>query len=236
MEKPREALIAYDGLPVSAGSAHRLSANPVAVWAALSTFLQRCTDRESPETMHVRLYESNRQSSSLWQDQRSLLSEQFGTPHRRARVGTAKETIVETSWRLAAADLPRTLDWLSEQRSRPPSIVGAPLLVDALASFKLCAPDSGAVLPFQDPALYHHQKYPGGMLPLGISQFYVRLSETSTCSLILSLPFEDVSDDLKRIVAGLQAHLPFTLSANHWKRWKLHAAQGRYYPRKVAVL
>jgi hypothetical protein len=141
----------------------------------------------------------------------------------------------ETSWGLSQEQLPQAISWLSEQQPAPLPSTGPPFVIGVETRFRLKDPRSGAVLPFQGPEHYGHQEY-GHQLPFGVSVLYARLSVKSTCSLLLCLPFGEVSDELQQYVATLQQRLPFKLSAKHWSRWQLNAAQTRYYSRKVSVV
>jgi hypothetical protein len=103
------------------------------------------------------------------------------------------------------------------------------------ATFKLRDPRSDELLSFQGREYYGDQEY-GFRMPLGLSRLYSRLSEPSTWSLFLSLPFTEVSEDLLHYVATLQKYLPFKFSPKHWTRWQLNAKGTRYYSRKVRVV
>src|SRR5262249_54412989 len=95
-----------------------------------------------------------------------------------------------------------------------------PFVVAVLFNFRLVRPETSIVLPSQDAESY------GGFSPnpgqlLGRSQLYARISDHSTVALFLNFPFEELSDSFLAAAAYVQAHLPFLLSPNHWKQWRL---------------
>jgi hypothetical protein len=75
----------------------------------------------------------------------------------------------------------------------------------------------------------------GHQLPLGTSVLYLRLSERSTCSIVLSLPFVEDSAEFHGYRRLLQQSLPFKLAPRRWSRWQLNKAGTRYYSRKVPL-
>jgi hypothetical protein len=107
-----------------------------------------------------------------------------------------------------------------------------PFTVAAAYKFHLLRPQSRAVLSWQDAAFYGNFSAVPGQL-LGESQLYARISGRSSVSLFLSFPFEDVSEDLLKTAAFDQSHLPFALSPNHWKQWRLTRNGKGYLGRRL---
>jgi hypothetical protein len=71
---------------------------------------------------------------------------------------------------------------------------------------------------------------------LGQSFVYARISETTTAHLFLSLPYEDVGSDSRRLASQIQTHFPARLSSSHWKIWRLAKDGQRYVGRKISGL
>jgi len=137
------------------------------------------------------------------------------------------------SWGIEAEAVPSAVDWLRDQ-APPSGARGDWLNVEVDARFMLKDPESGAVLPFQGSEHYGEHDWSGGWGEiLGLSRMRLRVSERSTCALVLSLPFEDAGLDLGSYVASLQHLVPFRLSDKHWNRWQLNKSGTRYYSRKI---
>jgi hypothetical protein len=230
----RSAIIVYDGLPISSGGAHHIAIrNMVTVWAQLSEFLRECAI--SVEYRKVELwFESGPSAPDSSEDTRLSATRLFGLPERRPLVSSSDGVrIYFSSWRLTYADIPRALDWLSEQDNPLDDYGMATTGLGMEIFFKLVDPHSGQALPFQGAEHYGHQN--GFRSPLGISWVNPRLSSKSTCGIELSLPYEEVTDELRETIAYFQKYLPFKLSRKHWSRWQLNKAGTRYYARKISV-
>jgi hypothetical protein len=107
------------------------------------------------------------------------------------------------------------------------------MVLNLVAEFRLTDPQTGSVLPHQDRMDYLHFEVEH-RLYLGTSTLYARFSSVSTVSLFFSLPYEEVGPALRDHVRFLQSNLPFTLSANHWKRWHINKAGTRYVGRRIS--
>ncbi len=228
----RSAIIVYDGLPISSGGAHHITnRNPLVVWAKLSEFLRVCTTKINYQ--YVELWFKDGPAAPLAKNKTRLsASRYFGHPKRRPLISGAKGTLINiNTWNLTSTDIPRALDWLSQQENPLDDYGMATTGLGMLIFFKLVDPRSGIELPFQGGEHYSHQN--GFRSPLGISSINPRLASKSTCGIELSLPYEDVNEELNEIIAAYQKFLPFKLSLKHWSRFKVNKAGTHYYARKI---
>jgi hypothetical protein len=90
-------------------------------------------------------------------------------------------------------------------------------------------------LPYQDKDDYLGYEA-GYKLYLGQSLVYARISETTTAHLFLSLPFENDTDDARRLAAEIESRFPCRLSSKHWKMWRLTKNGRSYVGRKIPGL
>ena len=224
----RRSVITYDGLPVSSGGAHKLKMRgPRAAWSATETFLKNCTDYNSPSSLFVELLEEKKISDSFSKSFKRRFSKQFGTPRTR-KLGHA----TGLQWDVSKEMLTNLVDLL--ETSQPfPEYPLCPLTINLSADFRLVNPKTRSVLAHQDRAEYLNFEA-GYHLFLGLSTLYAILSSKSTVSVFFSLPYEDVTKELRGFVQFLQEHLPFRFSAKHWKIWKVNQAGTGYVGRKIS--
>lgn len=249
----RRAALFYDGLPVSSGGAHTLrERDPRAAWAKLEAFLEACCQVEKRSTW-LQLYERIdlpvrpkglagllRRGRAPVPDSsaepfRKAASAAFGHPNRiDAKISAATFRINQWEWRLEQSRMGDAMRILVENPVPDVEELPAALLC-VKTRFLLKDPATGEVLPWQDPACYGNTPSPVSGVPLGESGWYVRLGPRTTCSLCLSLPFEEAGEEAVALAGRLQEHLPFKLSPHHWTRWQFNKAGTGYYARKVVV-
>jgi hypothetical protein len=227
-------VITYDGLPVSAGGAHRIrSKDRIATWAALEQCLTAFTTYIEPNAVGLLLAEGERVDQRFGERARHASTAIFGGARRRVVVtGVVEEH--EYRWLLAPADVGPALSLMRELEPFPAHWRDAPLTLQIEATFQLRDPDSGAVFPGQDASRYDQDAT--WQRPLGASQISVRMSTSSACNIFLSLPFAEVTPAVSAYASRLSGALPFRLSPKHWLRWQLNASGTRYYSRRVSVL
>jgi len=230
MSQARDALIVYEGLPLADGGAHELGKrDPVAVWRRLAVFLEMFTIvDESAAT--VSLQEMGWRSTSATRRVRAALSADFG-PSRRSAVGWGDGRLRDYHWTADPERVEETLRRLLRVE-RLPDVYRTPALALAYeARFRLCDLATGGPFPHQGGRFYGGQDLDGrGLVGLGESRLFTRLSRRPTCNLVLSFPFRDVTDELLEYVAEVQRRLPFELSAEHWTRWWLDEERTAYVP------
>jgi len=236
MSQARDAVIVYEGLPLMDGGAHELGRrDPLVVWRRLEAFLRDCTVVDGSSAT-VSLQEMGWLPTRESRRVRAGLSETFGRP-RRSAVGLGPGRLRESQWPSDPARVEETLRRLSRVE-RLPDVYRTPALALAFeARFRLLDPGNGAPFPHQGGRFYGDQDLDGrGLMALGDSRLFARLSRLPTCNLVLSLPFRDVTDDLLDYVAELQRRLPFELSPDHWTRWWLNEERTAYVPTDLAGL
>ncbi|MBM3146554.1 MAG: hypothetical protein FJ000_01520, partial [Actinobacteria bacterium] len=237
MPRSLEALIVYEGLPVADGGAHELGRrDPVSVWRRLDTFLRDCAAVDE-HSATVSLQESvtwlsSRESRAV----RRELSARFGRPHR-AGAGWGAGHVRDHFWGADPDDVEATLLWLSGL-PRLPDVCGSPaVFLGYEARFRLVDLESGRPLPHQGGRFYGEQDLDGlGLLALGESRLFARLSERPSCNLVLSLPFPGADDEARGYVAELQRRLPFALSVDDFTQWRRNDARTGYTATPVQVL
>ena len=254
MPSARQALIIYDGLPKSAGGAHRLKKqDPLTAWESFSPFFRDCCT-DAAQNCAIELYHAGAPSGGLVKTMASLFgidrpavdrqidtvrdaaTALFGHP-RHKRIFSGAPSLHLNSWQLSHGQLTSAMEWITRQDPTP-DIYGASGLVLSIESrFRLRDPRTGEALPFQGACCYGNQDLDGyGVVALGESRMLLRLATKPTCSVVLSLPFEDISTELSEYVHQIQMRLPFGMSSKHWTRWQLNRSRTGYYPQKVCLL
>lgn len=195
--------VTYDGLPLSAGSSHGLGRMSVrAAHEKVLTFLDRCTEPLEPLDYCFRIHDvpGMRGNRQLQKE----VARQFFDGHTR--------------YPFPPEEADRALDFLEAQLPQPTNEWGmAPLWLWLVTRVRLRDPDTGMVLPGQDPERFGLSQADGGIL-LGTSRVQLILDNSARMSVGFSFP--DLEDaQLRDLVPRLQEHLPFTLSKKHWKRW-----------------
>jgi len=242
MPQALDGLIVYEGLPLMDGGAHELGrSDPVKVWRRLAVFIEECTSVVDSSAT-VALQEMGWTSTAASRAVRARLSQRFGRPHR-AGSGWGPGRLRDYFWGADPDRVEQTLVWL-KGLDRLPDVYRSPaVFLGFEAQFRLLdlaadVPPAGREpLAGQGGESYGLQDLDGrGLMALGESRLYARLSEQPTCNLVLSLPFTDVSDELRAYVVELQRRLPFSLSPDHWTRWRLDEARAGYRSSGVRVL
>ncbi|HXH51233.1 MAG TPA: hypothetical protein VNM47_17980 [Terriglobia bacterium] len=215
----RPSIITYDGLPLSSGGAHALrTRSPLAALAQVRNFISSCTDCVQPQKASVEVVTGANVPAEFSDPLMERLTADLRAPGNRRSYGRGNTAHF---WPVAAPQIDALVE-LIEQVSPLPAMPYRlqPITVAAVFKFHLLDAHSRAVLPWQGGAFYGNCSAVPGQL-LGESQLYARISGRSTVSLFLSFPFEDVSEDLLTTAGFVRTHLPFPLSPNHWKRWRL---------------
>jgi hypothetical protein len=228
------SIITYDGLPLSSGGAHTLrTRSPLAALAQVRHFISSCTDCVQPQKASVDVVTGANVPAEFSDPLMERLTAELRAPDNRRSYGPGNTAHF---WPVAATQID-ALVTLIEQVSPLPVMPYRlqPITVAAVFKFHLLDAHSRAVLPWQGGAFYGNFSALPGQL-LGESQLYARFSGRSTVSLFLSFPFEDLSEDLLKTAAFVQDHLPFALSPNHWKLWRLTKNGNGYLGRRLPPL
>jgi hypothetical protein len=226
----RPALITYEGLPLSSGGAHRLRTKGfVNAWRIIEHFLKERTDFARPEEIVIELLEGASLPDEFVTPLKQRFTLEFPVVRSRA-VGEA----VGRQWSVGRERLPALLQELEAVQPLPDFFV-QPLAVDVALKFRLVDRSTRKPLPFQNPSDYLHQDAgcAGHQLSLGSSVASARISTRSTLFVFLSLPFAEVSAELRDYVEFLGSAAPFTFSEKHWKVWTLNREGSGYVGRRI---
>lgn len=200
-------VVTYDGLPAASGGAHGLRARrPEAALAQVRAFLDACTVADRDPVWSLVVSADGDGSADLAETARAAL----GGPRERTRTGS--------TWGVAADAVPRALDLVAAAGPDARTRYGHPLAtLTCTVPVRLLDPATGAPsagVTSEDCGGFAVDGY--GRL-LGASGVRATVgTSASSLSLWLNLPADD------RLVPGarhVQEHLPFRLSAKHWRRW-----------------
>ena len=228
----RSSIITYDGLPISSGGAHGLrTRSPKVALEQVRDFLRICTDNSIPSDVFVEVILNRRFQKEFTVPLAERLTAKLGTPIRRH----AGAEDIAHRWKLTADQLDEHVGLIEQACPLPKHPFKIqPFVVAALFKFRLVSQETKVALPSQDAACYgNFSPHPGQLM--GESQLYARISERSTVSLFLNFPFEDPSEIFLAAAACVQANLPFLLSPNHWKQWRLTKRGSKYSGRRIRV-
>ena len=228
---PQLAAITYEGLPLASGSAHKLRTRGFVEGVnALQSFASAVSLDPIPKDLLLEVVEGDGIPKEFTD---ALRSEFDGRFIRRPSRGLGAYT--GHQWEINASNLNPIVEQLERLRPIPQAgYAGEGVVVHA--TWNLVLVDSERrPLPHQNKEDYLGFEV-GYQVYLGQSLVYARISETTTAHLFLSLPFEDVTDDARRLVGEIEKHFPCRLSSKHWKLWKLTKNGERYVGRKIPGL
>lgn len=209
------AAVTYVGLPISSGGAHSLGRmSRRAAYEQTMTFLRTCTEPVSNMEYRFRLNEKTAvglpSDPMLW----LKVKARFGP----GAIGTDRVS--------------DALDFLDEIEPQPESYGVTPIWFWATTRFRILDPATGMPFPGQDPKSFGGTEYEW-QIPLGSSDLRLILHNRAALGVDLCIPNAD-RDVLRRVVPWLQEHLPFKLSAKHWRAWN-RTRSGSFRARKLAV-
>jgi len=228
---PRLAAITYEGLPLASGGAHTFRTRGfVAAFTALQSFVSAVSVDAVPEELLVEVLEGDGVPKEFSESLSSEFDSNFmRRPSRKIGAYTGHQ------WEVSATSVNRIIDQFEKLRPIPQAgYAGGAALVHATWNLVLADKD-GKPLPHQDKDDYLGYEV-GYKLHLGRSLVYGRISETTTAHLFLTLPFEDVTDDARRLAAEIASRFPCRLSSKHWKMWRLTKNGRSYVGRKIPGL
>jgi hypothetical protein len=227
---PLEALVTYDGLPVSSGGGHSLRTRSAGnAFSQVMQFFASCTEPSQPVRFSVESITGDDIPTGFSAPLLRELTQRYGAATVRSLGGDRSH-----SWVVGEGDVASLLSMIESLSPLPVHPYKLqPISLNALSFFKLTSPNGGAPYPFQEAACCLNFQ-PGFGQQLGVSQAYARISERSTLSLFLNFPFPIDSDELTLAVDAVQESLPFQLSKAHWKQWTLTKRGDKYLGRKVS--
>lgn len=96
-----------------------------------------------------------------------------------------------------------------------------------LWNFSFIDPKTNQILPNQE-------KIPELDFRIKNSRIYLRISNKSSISVWLALPFEKLGKFEVEYINELKCHLPFKPSEKHWRIWK-KSEKGNWIPNKIEI-
>jgi hypothetical protein len=205
-----QEVVTYDGLPASAGGAHSLrTKNPRTAYASVQAFLDAAVQTIGAPEVSFQLWAGG--PPDVAGRFESFAAARLGGPQSRQRT--------HTQWRVRSDDVDATLDALSGADSGAVTGHGHPLASLVWnASVALVDPATGSPYEGIDAASFGGFAVDGYGRLLGASGVRASFGTTaSSLSLWLGFPADDRLHDA---AAHVQKHLPFRLSAKHWRRWR----------------
>ncbi|MFT4082336.1 MAG: hypothetical protein QM638_07095 [Nocardioides sp.] len=225
-QAPAAEVVTYDGLPASAGGAHSLrTKRPDAAWGRVREFLDACT---RPTAGPVLAFQ-------VWSGGPAAAAERVASAATERLGGARTRASTHTEWGVRADDADAVTDVLAILAAAGPGAVtkhGNPLAsLVVTADVRLIDPATGA--PDEDitPDAFGRFCVDGYGRMLGASGVRATIGTTaSSLSLWLAFPGDD---RLPGAAAHVQEHLPFRLSAKHWRRWRRTRDGGGYRSAKI---
>lgn len=205
-----QEVVTYDGLPASAGGAHSLrTKNPRLAYESVQAFLDAAVLTVGAPEMSFQLWAGG--PPDVADRFESFAAAHLGGPQSRQRT--------LTQWRVRSDGVEATLEALSSADSRAVTAHGHPLAsLVWTAQVALVEPATGRPYEGVDADAFGRFAADGYGRLLGSSGVRAMFGTTaSSCSLWLGFPADDRLHDA---AAHVQRHLPFRLSAKHWRRWR----------------
>ena len=228
---PRLAAITYEGLPLASGGAHKLRTRGfVAAFNALQSFASAVSLDAIPKDLLVEVVTGD----GVPKEFTDSLSSEFDANFMR-RPDRIIGAYTGHQWEINAPSLNQIVDQFEKLRPVPHAGFAADALVVHATWNLVLADKERKPLPHQDKDNYMRYEV-GYELCLGESLVYARISETTTANLFLTLPFENVTDDARRLAAEIESQFPCRLSSKHWKMWRLTKNGRSYVGRKIPGL
>lgn len=202
-------VVTYDGLPAAAGGAHSLrTKKPDVAWAKVQEFVAAC----------AQLTATPRLTFEVWSGGPANVTERF-TAYASEHLGGARSRArTHTEWAVGTAAVEATLEVLADAGPDAVTQYGQPIasLVWS-ADVLLIAPVTGVPYEGIGPDDFGSFAVDGYGRVLGASGVRATIGTTgSSLSLWINLPGDD---RLSAAASHVQDHLPFRMSAKHWRRW-----------------
>ncbi|PRA78822.1 hypothetical protein [Microbacterium sp. MYb66] len=205
-----QEVVTYDGLPTSAGGAHSLrTKNPRTAYETVQAFLDAAGVTIGAPEMSFQLWAGGPPDETDRVE--AFAAAHLGGPQSRQRT--------HTQWRVRSDDVDAALDALNGAGSGAVTTHGHPLASLVWnAQVALVDPATGSPYEGIDAGAFGGFAVDGYGRLLGASGVRAVFGTTaSSLSLWLGFPADDRLHDA---AAHVQKHLPFRLSAKHWRRWR----------------
>ncbi|CAM2847431.1 hypothetical protein RHDE110596_03865 [Prescottella defluvii] len=203
-------VVTYDGLPASAGGAHSLrTKRPDQAFRRVQGFLETCAEPVSSVSWSFRIAAGGPPAST--EQLVAVATECFGGPRHRART--------HTEWNVPPAAVDRAVAVLVTTGPGAVTTHGHSLAaLTCSAQVRLVDPAGSAAYPDITPDAFGRFVVDGYGRLLGASGLRATLGTAeSSMSLWLNFPADERLSPGARHV---QDHLPFRLSAKHWRLWR----------------
>ncbi|NBE83407.1 hypothetical protein [Micromonospora rubida] len=216
-------VVTYDGLPGSAGGAHSLrTKHPGEACQRLQSFVNACTEPVSSPSWAFEIRAGGPPAST--EQLVALATERFGGPRHRAQT--------HTGWNVRPESVQHALDALITVGPDAVTTHGRSLAALTYNTpVRLIDPAARAPYPDITPDAFGRFAVDGYGRLLGDSGIRATLGTgASSLSLWLNLPAD------QRLAPGalhLQGHLPFRLSAKHWRLWRPTRSGDSYRATKI---
>ncbi|MCR1783166.1 hypothetical protein KVF89_11535 [Nocardioides carbamazepini] len=214
----------YDGLPASAGGAHSLrTRNPRTAYETVQAFLDAAVLTVGAPELSFRLWAGG--PPDIADRFEAFAAGHLGGPQSRQRT--------HTQWRVRPENVDAALDAFSGADSRAVTAHGHPL-ASLVWNAQVALVDPVVRTPYEglDAGAFGRFAVDGYGRLLGASGVRATFGTTaSSLSLWLAFPADD---RLKDAAAHVQNHLPFRLSAKHWRRWRAMKDGQSYRATKIA--
>jgi len=220
-----DAFISYDGLPIKSGGAHSLGNKSIdKIYSEATAFIHTFTNSDNPKAINITFYTSQNRSYKtlpiLWD-----LTKCLGIPSYNSwDLGTVKQRLF--TWKLKISEIQKGFQILEKYMDLPDNPYG-PVVLSMFWKFHFIDKGTKKVLPDQDkiPEIDFRQEN---------SQLYLRLGQRSTVSVWFAFPFSSYDRYASDYINSLAEYLPFKLSKNHWRIWKL-SKNGNWIPNKIEI-
>jgi hypothetical protein len=220
-----QEVVTYDGLPTSAGGAHSLrTKNPRTAYETVQAFLDAAGVTIGAPEMSFQLWAGGPPDETDRVE--AFAAAHLGGPQSRQRT--------HTQWRVRSDDVDAALDALNGAGSGAVTTHGHPLASLVWnAQVALVDPATGSPYEGIDAGAFGGFAVDGYGRLLGASGVRAAFGTTaSSLSLWLGFPADDRLHDA---AAHVQKHLPFRLSAKHWRRWRATKDGQTYRATKITA-
>lgn len=216
-------VVTYDGLPAAAGGAHSLrTKKPDVAWAKVQAFVAACAQPTSAPKLTFEVWSGG--PANVTERLMAYASEHLGGARSRART--------HSEWGVGVDGVDGVLEVLNGAGSDAVTQYGQPI-ASLVWSAEVLLVDRATGVPYEGigPDDFGRFAVDGYGRVLGASGVRAMIGTTaSSLSLWLNLPGDD---RLSAAASHVQDHLPFRLSAKHWRRWGLTPDGSSYRATKI---
>lgn len=216
-----DKFISYEGLSINYGGAHSLGKKTdLENYNQTVKFLNRFTDTNKASQIEIIFYQSEKIEYNTFKLMAKLILK-FGIP-KFNNDGLLKSW----RWKLSESKIEKGFETLKLNEELSENSRGS-LALGFLWNFSFIDPKTNQILPNQE-------KIPELDFRIKNSRIYLRISDKSSISVWLALPFEKLGKFEVEYINELKCHLPFKPSEKHWRIWK-KSEKGNWIPNKIEI-